>query len=181
MSISIKGGNTGNEANVNAEKELEVRSINESELEHASAKNGLGYSWDSGERDIDAGDTMLFVKNTSNTPLILDRAYVNGSNVICTWEVYIGAATTTPSGTSVTGVNINEIFASQIAEADAYYDETAVADGSIVTRVKTAISETKEVCLDGVILGKNHYIQFNQETESTSGSIVLVGHYANPS
>lgn len=180
MSISIKGGNTGNEANVNEEKELEVRAINETELEHASVK-GTAYSWDSTELDIDAGDTMLFVKNTSDTPLVLDRAIVNGSNVICTWDFGIGALTTTPSGTGVTGVNLNEIFASAVAEADAFSDETAVADANVILRVKTPVSNTVVVNLDGVILGKNHYIQINQETESTSGSVCLIGHYTNPS
>jgi hypothetical protein len=181
MSISIKGGNSGNEADVNDEKELVVRAINETELEHASAKLGSAYSWDSGERDIDAGDTMLFVKNTTDTPLILDRAIINGSNVVCTWEFYIGADTTTPSGTDAAQTNLNETFTSTSSEAVFLYDETAIADGSIVGRVKTPISGSLPVSLDGIVLGKGHYIQFNQETESTSGSVILIGHFANPS
>ena len=29
----------------------------------------------------------------------------------------------------------------------------------------------------GIILGQNHYIQINQETESTSGSLTLIAHF----
>ena len=31
--------------------------------------------------------------------------------------------------------------------------------------------------LSGIIINKNHYIQINQVTESTSGSVVVFGHY----
>ena len=49
-----------------------------------------------------------------------------------------------------------------------------------ITRLFTP-SETIFVPLDGVILGKDHYIQVNQETESDSGSVILVAHFENPS
>jgi len=176
----IRDPDTLKGAKVNIEGELEVRSIRETELEHASSK-GSAYSWDSTELDIDAGDTMLFVKNTSDIPLILDVAIFNGSNVICTWDIGIGTATTTPAGTTVTGVNQNTGFEGTIAEANALSDETAVADASVIARLKTAVSGHHEHSLDGVILQKNHYIQINQETESTSGSVILRGHYTNPS
>jgi len=168
-------------AEVNPEQELVVRSITESEIEHASATAGNAYSWDSGIRDIDAGDTMLFVMNTGDTPLILDRLVVNGSNVICAWEILIGAETTTPSGTDVIGTNLNEIFSTKLADASAFYDETAVADGNIVDRITTGANGHHIHDLTGMILGKNHYVQINQETESTSGSVILHGHYENPS
>ena len=174
------GKGNGRKAQVNLENELVTRSIVESEIEHASA-SGNAYVWDSTEKDIDAGDTMLFVQNTSETPLILDVATINGSNVICTWTMHTGADITTPSGTTVSGVNMNPKFRSVPADAIGYADETAVADGDIVCRVKTAISTTQNVNLGGFILERNHYVQFTQVTESTSGSVILRAHYANPS
>ena len=169
-------------AEVNAEQQLVVRAIGEEEIEHASAILGSAYSWDSTERDIDTGDTMLFVKNTSDVPLVLDRATINGSNVICTWTLLLGSATTTPAGgAEVIGVNLNRGFASQLADAVARSDETAVADGDIIDRVKTPVTNTIEINLHGVILGKGHYIQINQITESTSGSVILFGHFEVPS
>ena len=168
-------------AEVNLEQQLVTRSIVEEELEHASIE-GNAWSWDSLEIDIDATDTMLFVKNTSDTPLILDRAIISGSNAICEWTLHVGTDTTTPAGGSVvTAVNMNTANLSDTAEAVARSDETAVADGSIVGRIKTPIDNSVEYNLTGFILRKNHYIQFNQETESDSGSIVLYGHYENPS
>jgi len=176
----IRDPDTLKGAKVNVEGELEVRSIRETELEHAS-NQGAAYSWDSTELDIVAGETMLYVQNTSDIPLILDTCAFNGSNVICIWEIGIGTATTTPAGTTVTGVNQNTGFEGLAAEANAFSDETAVADATIISRIKTAVSGHHIHSLDGVILQKNHYIQINQETESTSGSVVLSGHYANPS
>lgn len=177
-------GDNGQSVNVTGENQLAVRAIDETELEHASSI-GSAYAWDSGSRDIDVGDTMLFVKNLSATTLILDRAMIFPANVLCSWDINLGSATTTPTGTAASEVNLNVIFASTLADVVARYDEGAVADGSTVHRaivqaVATATSEAVIVNLNGVILGKNHYIQFNQETESTSGSVILIGHFANP-
>jgi hypothetical protein len=176
----IRDPQTGDGAQVNSEFELVTRSIIESELEHASIQ-GKAYSWSSGTRDIDAGDTMLFIKNTGDMPLVLDLLNLSGSNVICNWTVAIGSETTTPSGTTVTAVNMNRSFSATPADALAFYDETAVADGDTLSTVFTPVTETVIVPLDGIILGKNQYIQINQETESTSGAAHISGHFTNPS
>lgn len=182
MSLIEDGKGRAYKAEVNAEQELVVRAITEEEIEHASAILGSAYSWDSTELDINATDTMLFVKNTGDVPLVLDRATINGSNAICFWTILIGSATTTPAGGAVvTGVNLNQTFSAQAADAVARSDETAVADGSIIDRVKTPIDNTIQHDLHGVILGKGHYVQFNQITESDSGSVVLFGHFELPS
>lgn len=174
----ITGGTSGKPADVNNENELLVRAITETELEHSSGKLGTAFSWVSADSDIDAGDTRLFIKNTSITPLILDRATFSPANVACSWSINLGKATTTPTGTVVTAVNISQSGA--VAESLAYDDETAVADGLPVDYVTTETTGNVQHNLDGVILKKGHYIQINQETESTSGRVVIIGHYANP-
>jgi len=166
---------------VNDEGQGVVRAIVEPELEHASGKLGTAFTWDSTTLDIDAGDTMLFVKNTGEVPLILDKLILNGSNVICTWEIGIGALTTTPAGTTVTPVNMNESFSTKAPDSVSFSDETAVADASVSFRCITPVTDTKTFDMTGLILGKNHYVQINQETESTSGSAILVGHFEAPS
>ena len=182
MALIEDGKGRGYKAEVNEEQELVVRAITEEEIVHTSGTDGFAYSWDSTEKDIDTGDTMLFVKNTGDVPLILDRVTFNGSNVICTWTILIGSATTTPAGgAAVEGVNLNQTFSAQAADAVARSDETAVADGSIVDRVKTPVNNSIQQDLHGIILGKGHYVQFNQITESTSGSVVLFGHFELPS
>ena len=182
MSQAIRDGKgRGYEAEVNPQQELVVRSIVETELEHASSL-GNAYIWTSGTRDIDATDTMLFVKNTGAVPLILDRMLIIGGNVACTWTIHTGADTTTPTGTTVTPVNLNRIFASKTADAIASYDEEAVADGDIITTLHTAVTvQADPINLDGLILGKGHYIQVNQETESTAGTVTIIGHFEEPS
>ena len=174
------GKGTNGDAEVNAEQQLVTRSITEPELEHASSL-GKSFAWDSTELDLVAGETFLFVKNTGGTPLIVDRVCINGSNVVCTWNIGIGSATTTPAGTPIIAVNTNEVFANTPPDAVAFSDETAVADASVMLRVKTQVDTFLPVDMTGVILGKGHYIQVNQETESTSGSVMIMGHFENPS
>jgi len=176
--MNIIGGQSGKPADVNDENELIVRAIVESELEHSSGKNGQAFSWVSADSDINAGDTRLFIKNTGTLPLILDRITVLPADVACDWSINIGKATTTPTGTDVVGVNIAQ--AGKVAEAIAYDDETAVTDGSPVDYIHTATTATIQHSLDGIILGKGHYVQINQETESTSGRVIVIGHFENP-
>lgn len=181
MGFQIDDGKGRNgSAEVNADQQLVVRAITEAELEHASA-NGKAFSWDSTELDLVAGETFLFIKNTGDVPLVLDNLTINGSNVACIWDIGIGADVTTPAGTTVTPVNLNRIFSSTPADAVAFSDETAVADADVVMRVKTAALGHHEQDLTGIILGKGHYIQVNQETESTSGSVIIWGHFEKPS
>jgi hypothetical protein len=174
----IYGATSGKPADVNDENELLVRAIVETELEHSSAKNGQAYSWVSADTDIDVNDTRLFIKNTGNTPLVLDRATFLPANVACDWSINIGKATTTPTGTLVNGVNIAQ--SGKVAEALAYDDETAVADGTPIDYVHTETTGTYVHSLDGLILQKGHYIQINLETETTSGRVVVIGHFENP-
>ncbi len=182
MGLQIEDGKgRGYNTEVNSENELVTRAITEAEIEHASSL-GNAYSWDSTELDIDTGDTMLFVKNTGEVPLILDKVIITASNVSCTWTILVGTATTTPSGTTITGVNLNTQFSTKIADVTSLSDETAVADGSIISRLLTVATPGFIVHdLTGVIIAKNGYVQVNQITESTSGSAILYGHFENPS
>lgn len=168
---------TGKGAEVNSQGQLVTRAVFESELEHESSELGLAYTWDSIEIDIAAGVAMLYVKNDSDKPLHLERASFNGAVAIVTWTIHVGSATTAPNGNVVTGVNMNRIFASLTADATAKSNESAVAAGTIIGRVKTAIDGHHVHPMAGVILGKGDYVQFIQVTESARGSVILTGHY----
>lgn len=174
----LKGVNkSGNETQILATQdgELEVRAIVETELEHASA-NGRAYAWRSTNSDIDAGDTRLFIKNTSDKFLIFSYAVFNPANVVCDYDIGIGGATTTPTGTTVTATNLNGLV--NISESYlAYDDETAVADADPIVTVTVPTTGSHRLELDGFILGKNQYLQINQETESTSGRVTVFGHF----
>jgi hypothetical protein len=179
MAVNKGISKRGTETQIKATEdgELQVRAIAESELEHASAV-GNSFCWTSADTDIDAGDTRLFIKNTGDKFLILTRALFVSSNVACKWSVGIGAETTTATGTAVTAINMNQQFSNQSASYVAFDDETAVADATMMFQVATPLAlDIREIPLDGIILGKNHYIQINQETESTSGQVSVFGHF----
>ena len=169
---------TGKQIKATDDGELEVRAIIETLIEHASSK-GLAYCWSSSDSDIDAGDTRLFIKNTSDKFLVFDYAIINFGNVACKYDFGTGSTTTTPAGGSeITASNLNAsttLFESYAARDD----ETAVADA---TRIFTACGTTTGdtyVPLAGIILGKNQYLQINQETESTSGRVNVFGRFAD--
>ena len=175
----VKGVNSsGNETQIKAtaDGELQVRAITEPVIEHASA-GGFSFAWASADTDIDAGDTRLFVKNTSDKFLVLSYAIFNPSNVVCKWHIGIGSDTATPTGTVVTAINLNQRFSNTTESYLAYDDETAIADAALMMQVTTSTTECKIIPLQGVILGKNQHIQINQETESTSGQVTLFGHF----
>lgn len=172
--VSRKGSAT--QIKASEDGELLTRSIQESELEHASA-GGRAFCWTSADTDIDAGDTRLFIKNTSDKFLVFSRAIFTPSNVVCKWSIGIGAETTTPAGTAVTAVNMNQQFTNATESYLAYDDETAVADATLMFQVMTNTTESLSLPMDGIILGKNHYIQINQETESTSGQVAVFAHF----
>lgn len=174
----VKGiSQNGTERQINSTQdgELEVRAIIETELEHASSR-GDAYAWRSNNADIDAGDTLLLIKNTSDKFLVLSYAVFTPTNVVCTYDIGIGAATTTPSGNAIIGTNLNGTI--NVNETyEAYDDETAVADATPIVTYTVNTTETMRAELDGFILGKNQYLQINQETESTSGRVTVFGHF----
>lgn len=182
MGFAIEDGLSGKTVKVTDENELVTRSIIEAEIEHASS---LGNAWifASGERDIDATDTMLFVKNTGNTPMICDRLTVSPSNVACLWTLAIGTATTTPVGSAALTINLNSQFVGAIPEATVLWDETAVTDGTTINTIWTPIETLGTGALvtqilTGLVISKGGWLQVNQETESTSGSVNLWCHFA---
>lgn len=158
--------------------ELEVIAITETELEHHSAL-GESFAWPSLNTDINSGDTRLYIKNTGSKFLVLSHAEFNPANVVCSYDIGIGSEVTTATGTTVTAVNINQIESSKTEGYIAWDDETAVADATKMFGVTTNTTESKEVSLRGIILGKGHYIQINQETESTSGQVTVFGFFAD--
>ncbi len=179
MSI-IRDPSSNKGMKVNNEGQGVVRSIIESEIEHASI-NGDAYCWFSGDQDIDAGDTMLFIKNLGDTPLVLDRMNITGDNSAAgTWTIHLGKLTTTPTTINITGTNLNQRFSDEAA-VHSVTDEALVADGSIVETIYLAILEFHHHDLTGIILEKGNYIQINQEIDNDTGAVAIYGHFENPS
>ena len=176
----IRGNSGGSSVQIKSTKkgELETIAITESELEHHSA-SGESFAWPSLNTDINAGDTRLLVKNTGGKFLVLSHAVFNPANVVCSYDIGIGSEGTTATGTAVVAVNMNQVEASKTEDYLAWDDETAVADATKMFGVTINTTDSKEVSLKGVVLGKGHYIQINQETESTSGQVTVFGFFAD--
>lgn len=175
----IQGIHTGQSTNIGAtaDGELNVRAIVEEEIEHASGK-GDAYVWTSANTDIDAGDTRLIIRNTSNKLLILDRLFAHPANVVCQYHLGLGTGTTAlAGGTIITAVNMNEDFSTRTEDYDAMDDDTAIADATLMFPFWVSTTQSIEIPLHGIVLGKNGFIQINQETESTSGQISILGHF----
>ena len=179
MKMAVKGKHKGVDTDIHATSEglLRVQAVSESELEDASSM-GRAFCWNSADTDIDIGDTRLFIKNTSDKFIKLQRAIFTSSNVACKWSIGLGAATTTPTGTAITAVNMNEVYSTNTYDYLAFDDETAVADATLMFQIATPLAlDSRVVPLDGIILGKNQYLQINQITESTSGRVTVFGHF----
>ena len=132
-----------------------------------SRDEGQAYSWSSGTYDYAALDTILLVKNTSTTkPLFITSISLSGDTDT---RVVIHRPTTevTPTGTSVTGVNLSGPDSTNAADATAIRDETNNSQGSIIWSGEIqAASDPYIVDLkNAVILGTNQSIGVDYVTD----------------
>ena len=171
----IKSGSTGLVAEVNKANQLLVRSVTEPEIEDAS-EDGQAYTWTSGNIDIDAGDTILLVKNLSDTNLHVSAIVISSGNVDTRYTIHFPTTDVTVAGNTITGVNMNTGSAN-VADASAASDETGNSQGDIVVDVSLLALTTQTLLTPGVILAKNKSIAVDQVTESTAGSATIIGHY----
>lgn len=178
--MALKAKHDGRDVDLQStdEGDLIVRAINETLIKSQSVK-GRSFCWPSLDTDINAGDTRILIRNTSDDFLVLEYALINPSNVDCIYHVGIGqSATALTGGTEIVAINMNEIFSTTTFGYDARDDEEAIADATLMFPFKipdVASSGFVRLPLDGIILGKNMFIQINQETESTSGQISIFG------
>lgn len=172
----LRDASTGDAAGVNSEKQLLTNSVVISELEHESEENGSAYSWVSGDLNVAAADTMLLVKNTSDTPLHIHSIEVSSGNVATRYEIHLPTSEVTPTGTAVTGTNLNT-GKPNVADATAKSKETDNSQGNVIRDVSLLATTTLYLRMEGLILAKNKSIGVDQVTESTAGSVTIIGHY----
>lgn len=170
------GKGTGNKAQVNKENQLVVRSISQSELEHTSEKDGEAYSWASDAVDPGVDETVLLIKNTSDTPLHLGFALISGSTS-SQYTVHLPTTEVTPTGGSVvTGTNLNT-GSSNVADASARSLETNNSQGNVIHSIFILADTPYFINLDGIILAKNKSIGVDVVANTTLSSVTIVGHY----
>jgi len=168
-----KGG--GKSAEVNKENQLVVSAIVQSEIEHESETNGASYTWSSDSVNIDANDTVLLVKNTSDTPLHIVAIQISGSTT-SEYTVHLPTTEVTVTGVTVTGVNLNTT-SSNVADASAASDETNNSQGDVIRSVHLLAETTLSVLVPGLIIGKNKSIAIDVVADTALSSVSIIGHY----
>lgn len=171
------GKGTGNRAQVNDENQLVVSATITTELEHESEANGAAYNWSSDIVSIDAADTVLLVKNTSDTPLHIEYVEVANGVTASEYTLHLPTAEVTLSGGSVvTGTNLNT-GSSNVAEAQSRSDEEGNTQGNVIGTVWLAVDRHYKFLTPGLILGKNKSIGIDVIATTIETAATIVGHF----
>lgn len=171
----VDGKGSGRRAEVDNKHRIKTLSTQISEM-HDSAADGLAYSWSNVTYNYDAADTILLVKNTSSTRTLeiieIDVAGDTATEVI----IHCPADVTSPTGTAVTGVNLNRT-SGLTAEATAIADETTNTQANVIWRGRIAANTTFR--LEGFIctLGLNDSIAVDFVTDGGACNVTITGHY----
>lgn len=178
------GTGDGNAAKVNSSHQLLTRATQISAI-HEAALRGDAYSWTAVTADINAGDTALCVVNQSKTKnLVISYMYAYG-DVPTQIKVHVPAACTW-AGTAVVGVNLNREYASILAEAVAYADETGTtfaAANTIITLITNELTSDQfgisHDFKDSVILGYDDAIAADLIAETAAFECTFVGYFVD--
>lgn len=171
------GTGTGNKAKVNADFHLLTTAVIETELSHVSKERGQAFVWASGTYDPDAGDTILLLKNTGDKGLHVARIWIS-ADVETRVVVHLPTTEVTPTGTTVTGVNLNT-GSSNVAEATAIRDETNNTQGDIVWsgEVQAANDPFPLDLEDALSLAKNKSVGIDFVSAATACDVAIMGHF----
>lgn len=169
------GKGTGNRAQVNSANQLVVKAVAETLFESAS-ENGQTYNWSSDLVDIDANDTVLLVKNTSDIALHIESISIANGSVASEYTVHLPTTEVTVTGTTVTGTNLNTA-SSNVADATAASDETNNTQGNVVFTRFMAVDTNEKITTAGLILGKNKSVAVDVVADTAESAVTIRAHY----
>ena len=179
MSQLEDGRGSGRKAGVNKEFQLTVAAVVQSELEHESEENSQAYNWSTNSLDLAVGETLLLVKNTSDTPLHIECVKISNGSAATQFRIHIPTSEVTVTGTTVTGTNINTGGVANVADASAASNETNNSLGNTIRTLFLPINGEKSEELPGTILGKNKSIAVDCITEPGTAAVTILAHYAD--
>jgi len=165
-----------NEQRVNSNGMALVLAVSESDFERASEK-GQAFSWSSGVIDINAGDTVLLIKNLSDTVLRISDVCINNGSVASQYVVHLPTTeVATPTGTALSAVVLNT---SKVGDPDvtAISDETANVQGAVINTPMLEVDANLKIPLSGLMLGKNKSLAIDVVAETTESGVTIRGHY----
>ena len=181
--MEIQGGTgTGYKAKVDAQHRLWTRATSESAMHHASAGDGLAFSWTAVSADIDTGDTAILVCNTDPEKVLVISSVYLWTDVAAQFKVHVPAFVAF-DGTAIVGVNLNRT-SSKIALATAKADDeqnTFVAANTILTvHTNELATDQYGVVIDfknSVILGYHDSVAVDIIGESAAFEATVWGYY----
>lgn len=172
----IQPGQAGvNEVKVNNKGELVTKAINESSFE-SSSEEGKSFNWSSGIIDIDAGDTVLLLKNTSDIPLHVESITIWNGSVASQYQIHLPSDEVTVTGTTVAGTNLNT-GRSEVADASAASDETDNTQGIVIFTPMLAVDKNKTINTVGLILAKNKSVAIDVVEDTAESGVTIRAHY----
>lgn len=169
-------GSGVNEQKVDREGRALVFSVIEDQIEHVSRDDGLAFNWSSDTIDIDGGDTVLLLKNTSDAPLHIESITIDNGSLASEYTVHLPTTEVTVTGTTVTGTSLNT-GKSEVASADAASDETNNTQGNVIFTRFMAVDSDKTINTRGLILGKNKSVGIDVVENTTESAVTIRGFY----
>jgi len=169
-----------NEQKVNKDGQALVFAVTQNELEHESEHSGAGYVWATNSLDLDVGETLLLVKNTSDSHLHIECVKISNGAAATQFRIHLPTTDVTvvagSGGAVVTGINLNTA-SSNVADASAATDETGNSLGDSLRTVFLAINGEHSEDTPGLILGKNKSVAIDCITEPGTAAATIIGHY----
>lgn len=175
MSLIQDGKGRGFSAAVNKSNRLEVKAVTEPEFEQAS-EDGLAYNWTSDTVDLGPNDTVLLVKNTSDTNLHIESISVANGSIASEYTIHLPTTEVTVTGTVIVGTNLNTGNAN-VADANAATQESNNVQGNVIATALLLANTNVILLTPGLILAKNKSVALDVVVGTTSSSSSIVGHY----
>jgi len=179
MGIQIEDGRgTGSRCMIDSDNRIRAYSVVEPELAYAADEKGDAYAWTSVTYDYGAGDTILLLKNTSTSKKLIIDSIIMTTDTATIAHIHMPTCGT-PTGTALTGVNLNS-SSNNVAEATAKADETTNAIGvaGIVATLALEADKTNTFqAKSSLVLGTNKCVAVDYVTDGTAATVTITGYF----
>lgn len=175
MALIEDGKGSGRKAAVDTGFRLTVKAITEPEIEQAS-EDGQAYVWATDLVNIDADDTVILVKNTSDTNLHIEAVAISNGALASEYTLHLPTTEVTVTGVTVTGVNLNTGSAN-VADASAASDETNNTQGDVLATRFMEVDSSTTILTPGLILAKNKSLALDVVLDTAESAASILGHY----
>lgn len=157
------GTGKGFKAEVTEENRVKTDAVAQNLAQHTNRYEGETYAVPISITPTGAGDCFAYIKNNSDTDMVLNSLLLATTTTIETIQLKIGDIGTPAGTTAVTPVNLNGGSGNE-ADVDCYkgVDITALSGGSVVAGIVVAPDESSFIFTPppGIIIPKNKTLTF---------------------